>query len=109
VLEPTKQAVLKRYGRLKVRNFDPILKGIAKDADGNSLGFHNHSDLDFQKLKGDPDHTGRHLSHYNPYGGYGPLCALDREGNGFTWARWWQSGSEITDIYTITYEVPNIE
>jgi type I restriction enzyme M protein len=42
----------------------PILNDIAKDADGNSLGFHNHSDLDFQKLKGDPDHIGRHLSHY---------------------------------------------
>ena len=67
VLEPTKQAVLKRYARLKdskVKNFDPILNDIAKDADGNSLGFHNHSDLDFQKLKGDPDHIGRHLSDY---------------------------------------------
>jgi type I restriction enzyme M protein len=67
VLEPTKQAVLKRHARLKdskVKNFDPILNDIAKDADGNSLGFHNHSDLDFQKLKGDPDHIGRHLSHY---------------------------------------------
>lgn len=67
VLEPTKQAVLKRYARLKdskVKNFDPILNDIAKDAGGNSLGFHNHSELDFQKLKGDPDNIGRHLVAY---------------------------------------------
>lgn len=67
VLEPTKQAVLKRYERLKdskVKNYDPILNEIAKDTDGNSLGFHNHSELDFQKLKGDPDNIGRHLVAY---------------------------------------------
>ena len=67
VLEPTKQVVLKRYARLKdskVKNFDPILNDIAKDADDNSLGFHNHSDLDFQKLKGDPDQIGPNLVHY---------------------------------------------
>ena len=37
VLEPTKQAVLKRHARLKdskVKNFDPILNDIAKDATG---------------------------------------------------------------------------
>jgi type I restriction enzyme M protein len=28
------------------------------------LGFHNHSQLDFQKLKGDPDNIGRHLADY---------------------------------------------
>lgn len=67
VLEPTKQDVLKRYARLKqtkVKNYDPILNDIAKDADGNSLGFHNHSELDFQKLKGDSDNIGRHLVAY---------------------------------------------
>jgi type I restriction enzyme M protein len=67
VLEPTKQAVLKRHARLKdskVKNFDPILNDIAKDAKGNALGFHNHSELDFQKLKGDPDNIGRHLVAY---------------------------------------------
>jgi len=26
------------------------------------LGFHNHSELDFPKLKGDPDNVGRHLT-----------------------------------------------
>src|ERR1700757_282877 len=58
VLEPTKQAVLKRFKQMKggkVKNYDPTLNGLAKDRDGKSLGFHNHSDLDFQKLKGDPD------------------------------------------------------
>ncbi len=32
--------------------------------DGKPLGFHNHSQLDFQKLKGDPDNIGRHLADY---------------------------------------------
>jgi type I restriction enzyme M protein len=67
VLEGTKQAVLKRHARLKgtkVKNFDPILNDVARDAEGKSLGFHNHSELDFQKLKGDPDNIGRHLVAY---------------------------------------------
>ena len=37
---------------------------LAKDDEGNSLGFHNHSQLDFQKLKGDPDNIGGHLVDY---------------------------------------------
>jgi len=44
---------------------------------------------------------------YNPYGGYDPLYALNPEGAGFTWARRWQSGDEIRDVYTITYELPD--
>ena len=28
------------------------------------LGFHNHSELNFQRLKGDPDNIGRHLTDY---------------------------------------------
>ena len=67
VLAETKPIVLKRLVRLKdskVKNFDPILNELAKDADGNPLGFHNHSELDFQKLKGDPDNIGRHLVAY---------------------------------------------
>lgn len=58
VLEPTKQAVLKRHARLKdgkVKNFDPILNDIAKDAKGNALGFHNHSELEkFDYLLANP-------------------------------------------------------
>jgi type I restriction enzyme M protein len=67
VLAPTKDAVLKRYSRLKdskVKNYDPILNDVAKGDDGKPLGFHNHSELDFQKLKGDPDNIGRHLVAY---------------------------------------------
>ncbi len=67
VLAPTKKAVLKRHEELKAKkipNVDAILNNLAKDEEGRSLGFHNHSQLDFQKLKGDPDNIGRHLSDY---------------------------------------------
>lgn len=67
VLAPTKEAVLKRYEELKAKNIpniDAILNNLAKDEDGNPLGFHNHSLLDFAKLKGDPDNIGRHLADY---------------------------------------------
>jgi len=67
VLAPTKDAVLKRFNRLKetkVKNYDPILNDVAKGEDGKPLGFHNHSELDFQKLKGDPDNIARHLVAY---------------------------------------------
>ncbi|MEW6694346.1 MAG: class I SAM-dependent DNA methyltransferase [Pseudomonadota bacterium] len=67
VLAPSKAAVLKRYEELKAKNIpniDAILNNLAKDEDGNPLGFHNHSQLDFPKLKGDPDNIGRHLADY---------------------------------------------
>ncbi len=67
VLAPTKQAVLIRYEALKNKEsqaIDSILNQTAKDEHGNPLGFHNHSQLDFQKLKGDPDNVGRHLTDY---------------------------------------------
>lgn len=76
VLAPTKNAVLKKHADLIVRNnelkakkkdpidVDPILNNLAKDEEGNPLGFHNHSQLDFYKLKGDPDNIGRHLTDY---------------------------------------------
>ncbi|MDT3737305.1 MAG: class I SAM-dependent DNA methyltransferase [Denitratisoma sp.] len=76
VLEPTKAAVLKKHAELVAKNkefkakkkepisVDPILNNLAKDEDGNPLGFHNHSQLDFRKLKGDPDNIGRHLTDY---------------------------------------------
>jgi type I restriction enzyme M protein len=65
ILEPTKAAVLKRYQKLKegkTKQFDSILNNVA--GGGKDLGFHNHSELDFLKLKGDPDHIGRHLTDY---------------------------------------------
>ena len=67
VLAPSKEAVLKRYEELKAKNIpniDAILNNLAKDEDGTPLGFHNHSLLDFAKLKGDPDSIGRHLADY---------------------------------------------
>jgi type I restriction enzyme M protein len=67
VLAPSKEAVLKRYAELSARgqlNIDAILNNLARDDDGKPLGFHNHSQLDFQKLKGDPDNIGRHLADY---------------------------------------------
>ncbi len=67
VLEPTKAAVLKEYEKLKGKDpqvVDKVLNNKAKGEDGKALGFHNHSKLDFQKLKGDPDNIGRHLADY---------------------------------------------
>jgi type I restriction enzyme M protein len=67
VLAPTKEAVLKRFDTLKDKDpqlVDRVLNELAKDEDGKPLGFHNHSQLDFRKLKGDPDNIGRHLADY---------------------------------------------
>lgn len=67
VLAPSKEAVLKRYAELSskgIPNIDAILNNLAKDEDGTPLGFHNHSQLDFAKLKGDPNNIGRHLADY---------------------------------------------
>ena len=67
VLAPTKEAVLARYETLKIKEpafIDTMLNDVAKDEDGRSLGFHNHSKLDFYKLKGDPDNIARHLTDY---------------------------------------------
>src|ERR1041384_2104143 len=54
VLAPTKAKVLAEYERSKDK-----CKGEALDARLNKASgqrFHNHSPLDFEKLKGDPDH-----------------------------------------------------
>lgn len=62
VLAPTKAAVVKRYEQIKdgrVKNINPILNKVV--GNGADFGFHNHSNLDFPKLKGDPDNIGRHL------------------------------------------------
>ena len=67
VLAPTKEAVLQRYDSLKDKDrqlADRVLNELAKDEDGKPLGFHNHSQLDFYKLKGDPDNIGQHLTDY---------------------------------------------
>ncbi len=62
VLAPTKQAVLAEYRRRKGR-----LRGEALDHRLNTVAgqrFHNHSDLDFEKLQGDPDNIAQHLVSY---------------------------------------------
>lgn len=67
VLASSKLAVLKRHKTLQGKDsalVDRVLNELAKDEDGTPLGFHNHSQLDFQKLKGDPDNIGRHLADY---------------------------------------------
>ncbi|MDM5057404.1 type I restriction-modification system subunit M [Aeromonas rivipollensis] len=67
VLAPTKETVLSRYEALKGKDpalVDGVLNQIAKSEDGAALGFHNHSPLDFYRLKGDPDNIARHLTDY---------------------------------------------
>ena len=62
VLAPTKKKVVAEYERLRGR-FD----GEALDARLNAAAgqrFHNHSELDFHRLMGDPDHIARHLVGY---------------------------------------------
>lgn len=62
VLEGTKEKVLASYERNKAKH-----KGEALDAILNRVSkqkFHNHSELDFAKLKGDPDHIDKHLVSY---------------------------------------------
>lgn len=63
VLAPTKDRVLKEYERRKggKLNDDALDKFLNKAADQR---FHNHSPLDFEKLKGDPDHIEKHLVSY---------------------------------------------
>lgn len=67
VLAPTKVVILARHEELKGKEpvlVDRVLNDLAKDEGGRALGFHNHSQLDFYKLKGDPDNIGRHLTDY---------------------------------------------
>ena len=64
VLQPTKEKVIAEYERIGDR-----LEGAALDARLNSIAgknfrFHNHSKLDFEKLKGDPDNIAQHLNDY---------------------------------------------
>src|SRR5438034_10981448 len=62
VLEPTKSEVVKRYKKLVASGGKAHDAILSKVAGGQSdLGFHNHSELDFPKLKGDPDNIARHL------------------------------------------------
>ena len=62
VLAPTKPAVLAEYERLRGRLHGDALDARLNKASGQR--FHNHSPLDFEKLKGDPDNVARHLVSY---------------------------------------------
>src|SRR5207248_9223122 len=55
-LAPTKEAVLAEWRRLSGQDpklIESRLNALASGPDGKSLGFHNHSEMDFQRLKGD--------------------------------------------------------
>lgn len=63
VLAPTKAKVLAEYekrkgGKLGAEALDKVLNRAAGQR------FHNHSPLDFEKLKGDPDNIEKHLVSY---------------------------------------------
>jgi type I restriction enzyme M protein len=63
VLAPTKARVLAEHDRRKGgRLNDDALDRILNNAAGQR--FHNHSPLDFEKLKGDPEHIEAHLVSY---------------------------------------------
>jgi type I restriction enzyme M protein len=63
VLAPTKAEVLAEYARRKGgRLNDDAVDSLLNKAAGQR--FHNHSPLDFEKLKGDPDNIDKHLVGY---------------------------------------------
>src|SRR5437773_6605712 len=64
VLAPTKPKVLAEYERAKERFKGDALDARLNKAAGKDFRFHNHSPLDFEKLKGDPDHIAQHLVSY---------------------------------------------
>lgn len=62
VLASTKAKVLVEYERRKDRLEGDALYSLLDNAAGQR--FHNHSPLDFEKLKGDPDNIAEHLVSY---------------------------------------------
>ncbi len=62
VLASTKAKVLAEHKRLQAKLKDDALDARLNHASGQR--FHNHSPLDFEKLKGDPDHIAQHLAGY---------------------------------------------
>lgn len=63
VLAPTKSKVLAEYDKRRDSKLnDDALDRLLNRAAGQR--FHNHSPLDFQKLKGDPDYIEKHLVSY---------------------------------------------
>jgi len=67
VLAFSKALVLERYAQLRRKDsttIDAVCNNTAVDESGQMLGFHNHSPLDFQKLRDDPAHIAAHLTDY---------------------------------------------
>ncbi|MBD3291349.1 MAG: SAM-dependent DNA methyltransferase, partial [Armatimonadia bacterium] len=62
VLADTKAAVLRKHEQAKAKYKGDALDKVLNKASGQR--FHNHSPLDFEKLKGDPDHIDKHLISY---------------------------------------------
>ena len=62
VLANTKTAVLHKHEQTKAKYKGDALDKVLNKASGQR--FHNHSPLDFEKLKGDPDHIDKHLAGY---------------------------------------------
>lgn len=62
VLAPTKEKVLVEYDKRKDKFSDEALDSLLNRSAGQR--FHNRSPLDFQVLKGDPDHINQHLTGY---------------------------------------------
>ena len=62
VLAPTKDRVLAEYRKRKGRYQGAALDAMLNQAAGQR--FHNHSDLDFERLLGDPDNIAQHLANY---------------------------------------------
>ena len=62
VLAPTKARVLAEYRKRKDRYQGAALDAMLNQAAGQR--FHNHSDLDFERLLGDPDNVAQHLVSY---------------------------------------------
>jgi type I restriction enzyme M protein len=65
VLAPTKEKVLAAYEKNKAKpkpHTGEALDTVLSKAAGQR--FHNHSPLDFARLKGDPDHIDKHLVSY---------------------------------------------
>lgn len=62
VLEPTKDAVLAKYEKLKGRLDGDALDSVLNNVSGQQ--FHNHSGLSFEKMKGAPDSIAQDLVSY---------------------------------------------
>ncbi len=62
VLAPTKAAVVEKHEKLKDKFKDEALDSMLNKASGQR--FHNHSPLDFEKLRGAPDSIARDLVSY---------------------------------------------